>query len=198
MHLFDGVDQVGQTFECKVFALHRHDHAMRCTQAIEGEHGQGWWAIDQHKIVVSIDHRQGVFQALVPSFQLHQLNLSPRQFAVGPQNVIPTLFGADARLRHTGGLQQDVVDTELQLALVNARAHGRIALRIQVHQQHTLTDFGQTCSQVDSGGGLADATFLVGYAENFGHGAPRYAMPEVYLPSAARLGLNSAMCVSVW
>ena len=40
MHLLDGVDQIGQTFEGKVFALHGHDDAVGRTQAIEGEHGQ--------------------------------------------------------------------------------------------------------------------------------------------------------------
>jgi hypothetical protein len=32
-----------------------------------------------------------------------------------------------------------------------------------------LTDKSQACRQVDGGGGFANATFLVGNAENFGH-----------------------------
>ncbi len=40
MYLFDGVDQVGQAFERKVFALHGHDHTVCSAQAIEREHGQ--------------------------------------------------------------------------------------------------------------------------------------------------------------
>ena len=52
MHLLDGVDQVCQTFEREILALHGDDHPMRCTQAIQREHGERWRAIDQHKVIV--------------------------------------------------------------------------------------------------------------------------------------------------
>ena len=38
MHLLDGIDQVGQPFERKIFTLHRHDHAVGATQAVQGQH----------------------------------------------------------------------------------------------------------------------------------------------------------------
>ncbi len=38
MHLLDGVDQISQALQGEIFTLHRHDHAMRTTQAVECEH----------------------------------------------------------------------------------------------------------------------------------------------------------------
>ena len=49
VHLLDGVDQVGQAFEREVFALHRHDHAVRAAQAVQREQAQAGRAVDQTK-----------------------------------------------------------------------------------------------------------------------------------------------------
>ena len=40
VNLLDGVDQIGQTLQRKILALHRNNHTMCCTQTIEGKHGQ--------------------------------------------------------------------------------------------------------------------------------------------------------------
>jgi hypothetical protein len=55
VHLLDGVDQVRQAFEREVLALHRHDHAVRRAQAVEGEQAQRRRAVDQHEVVVGFD-----------------------------------------------------------------------------------------------------------------------------------------------
>jgi hypothetical protein len=65
--------------------------------------------------------------------------------------------------------EQHVVDAVRQLALVDARAHGGIALRVEVDHEHALAHLGQAGGQVDGGRGLADAAFLVGHAEDPRH-----------------------------
>ena len=57
---------------------------------------------------------------------------------------------------------QDLVDGATQGALVDAAAHGGIALGIEVDQQGALPELGQGRRQIDTGGGLADAALLVG------------------------------------
>ena len=52
-------------------------------------------------------------------------------------------------------------------ALIHPAAHRGIALRIEVNEQHPLPERGQASGEIDSGGRLADAAFLIGDAENF-------------------------------
>jgi hypothetical protein len=169
VHLLDGVDQIGQAFERKVFALHGHDDAVRAAQAVEREHGQRRRAIDEHEVVVGLHFGQGRLEALLAPLDVYQLHLGAGQFAVGSQQLVAALFCRHRRLAHRGRFQQHVVHRELELALVHARAHGGIALRVEVDHEHTLADLGQARGQVHGGGGLADAALLVRYAENFGH-----------------------------
>src|SRR5690606_29465978 len=63
-----------------------------------------------------------------------------------------------------------LVDRALEAALVDAAAHRRIALRVEVDQQRALAVARQRGSEIHRGGGLADSAFLVGYDENLGHG----------------------------
>mmetsp|Transcript_647 Transcript_647/g.1346 ORF Transcript_647/g.1346 Transcript_647/m.1346 type:complete len:319 (-) Transcript_647:392-1348(-) len=168
--LLDGVDQVGQAFEGEVLALHRHDHAVGAAQAVEREHRQRRRAVDQDEVVVRGGGRQRGLEAGLAALQLDQLDLGAGELAVGAEHVIAGLVGPGLGLGDGGRLQQHVVDRGLELALVDAGAHGGIALRVQVHHEHALADLGQAGGEVDGGGGLADATLLVGDAENLGHG----------------------------
>ncbi|MNV43341.1 hypothetical protein D3C71_1350520 [compost metagenome] len=64
---------------------------------------------------------------------------------------------------------QQVVDRVLELVLVHTAAHGGVALRIEVDQQHTTFGRGQRCGEIDTGGGLAHATLLVRDCEYLSH-----------------------------
>ena len=57
----------------------------------------------------------------------------------------------------------------LERAFVDAGAHRRVALRIEVHDEDALANARQAGRQVDASGGFADAAFLVGNAKNSGH-----------------------------
>src|SRR5690606_21990344 len=50
-----------------------------------------------------------------------------------------------------------------------ARAHGGVALGIQVHHEHALPDLGEAGGQVHRGGGLAHPALLVRDTKNLGH-----------------------------
>ena len=170
VHLADGVDQVGQSFQGKVFALHRNDHAVCGAQTIECEQAQSRRAINQNEVVIGIHRGEGRFQTDFAPFLVDQLHLCTGQFAVGSQHVVSACITRNACLGHTGFLQQHVVHTVGELALVHVRAHRCVALRIHIHQQHALPQGRQSGCQVHAGGGFANAAFLVGNAENFGHG----------------------------
>ena len=56
------------------------------------------------------------------------------------------------------------VNTLLQRVFVHARTHRRIALRIDVDQQHTTVLRGKRSGKIDGGGRLADAAFWLAIA----------------------------------
>ena len=58
--------------------------------------------------------------------------------------------------------QQDLAAAVLDTVLVDPAGHGRVALRVHVDQQHSLARLRQGRGKVGGGGGLADATLLVG------------------------------------
>ena len=175
VNLLDGVGQIGQAFEREVFALHGHDHALRGAQAVEGEHAQRWRAVDQHEVVVAIDGGQRVLQAALAALFADQFDLGTGQLAVGAQHGVGAA-GVFQLVGHAGGFgdagrfQQHVVHRQRHRPLVDARAHGGVALRVEVDHQHALADLGQAGGQVDGGRRLADAALLVGNAENMRHG----------------------------
>ena len=80
--------------------------------------------------------------------------------------------GGKTPFGHRHASDQHLVHRHRQAALVHARAHGGVALRVQIDHQHALANFGQTSGQIHRGGGFTNATFLVGNTKYFGHAAP--------------------------
>jgi hypothetical protein len=66
---------------------------------------------------------------------------------------------------HRRATNQNLVDRRQRFALDDAAAGRRVALRIEIDQQHALTDLGETGREIDSRRRLADAALLVGYRE---------------------------------
>jgi len=71
------------------------------------------------------------------------------------------------RGRHHGFAQrrladQHVIGRAVAAAAVDAKTGGSVALRIEIDDQHTLADRSECGTQIDRGGGLADAALLVG------------------------------------
>ena len=166
VHLLDRVDQVREAFEGEVLALHRHDDAVRARQAVQGQQAEAGRAVDEHEVVVGGGGGERAAQALVAPLEPDQLHLGAGQLAVRADDVVAALRARLARLGDRRVLEQDVVDAQVEGALVDAGAHGRVALRIEVDDQGAPAELGETGGQVHGGRGLADAALLVGDAED--------------------------------
>ncbi len=70
-------------------------------------------------------------------------------------------------------MQQDVVHRVLEVAGVHPQPGGGVALRVEIDHQGAVAELGQGRSQVDRGGGLADAALLIGDGEDAEAGDPR-------------------------
>ena len=111
-------------------------------------------------------------QARFAVLHIDHFDFGAGQFAVGRHHVVVAAGRTLTRdLPMSASPEQHVVDRARQRALVDAAAHGRVALRIEIDQQYALLRRRQAGGKIDAGGGLADAAFLVRDRENFCHGA---------------------------
>ncbi len=171
-------------------------------QRVEREQRQRRRAVDQDVVVVRTQRRECGLEALLAPGFAHQADFGRGQLDVGRQQV-EVLGGALEDLGRVGLAQQHVADRFLDLALVDAAAHGGIALRVEVDQQHALGRLRERGGQVDRGGGLADSAFLVGDSDDASHAAdclglglvrvfrPRGAGLEIMPLSRPRCGRDS-------
>ncbi len=65
---------------------------------------------------------------------------------------------------------EHVVDGSGKLARAQAQGAGGVSLGIDIDDEHALARGGQIRAQVDGGGGLAHAAFLIGNRVDSGHG----------------------------
>ncbi len=168
MHLANGVDEIGETLESKVLALHRHHDAVGADQPVERQQRQARRAIDEHEVVLALDGRERLLEPTLPARHADQLDFRARKLPVRSQHVIAALVGGHAGFGDGRGLEQHVVDGAGEPALVDAGAHRGVALRVEVDREHALADLRQTRCEVDGRRRLADAALLVGHAEHSG------------------------------
>lgn len=105
-------------------------------QGVDGQHVQRRRAVDEDVIVVLADRRQSITQAAFLHLHFQQCHFRSGQIAVGRQQLVATVFGKLHGLAQVAFADQHVVDRVLEGVLVDAAAHGRIALRVEVDQQH--------------------------------------------------------------
>jgi chromosome partitioning protein len=90
VNLLDGVDQICQTFQREILALHGHNHAVSAAQAVQRQHGQAGRAVDQDKVVLVGHGGHGGLDAALAALDIDQLDLGTGQVAVGTQNIVTT------------------------------------------------------------------------------------------------------------
>src|SRR5207247_7078668 len=104
-------------------------------------------------------------QAQLPAEGGDELDLGAGQVQGGGRHEeVAERGGLDAVL--DGDLvDDDVVHRRLEVARVDTDARGGVALGIEVDAQRAVVELGQAGAEVDGGGGLAHAPFLVGDGE---------------------------------
>src|SRR5260221_637114 len=86
--------------------------------------------------------------------------------------VVAAALRARANSRELSQPQQQVIHGAGHRALIDATAHGGVALRIQINKQDTTACLRERGGEIDAGRGLADAAFLVHHCENSRHSQP--------------------------
>ncbi len=164
-HLLDRVDQIRQPFQRVVLALHGNHDRVRRGQGIHRDQIERGRAVDQDVVVIRFEQRERILEPRLARQLVDQFDLGTGELAVRRHHV-EAAVGAHAHLVDRLVADQHMVDGLLEAGLVDAAPRRRVALRIEVDQQHAALGRGQAGSEIDARGGLADPTFLVGYGEN--------------------------------
>ena len=160
-HALDGADQIRQSLQCVVLALHRDHHRLRSGQSVDRQQIQRRRAIDQDEIVFGSNRLQRVLETGFAVLDIDQFDFSAGQFAIRRQDIVA---GVRSTLAYLGNLflaEQHLIHGCRQATLVDAAAHSGVPLRIEIDQQHTALHRRQARREIDPGGGLADTAFLV-------------------------------------
>ena len=165
------LDQRRQPLERVVLALHRDQHAVGRDQRIDRQHVQRRRTIDEHDVELldgsaasasrSRDSQPGL--PIISHFGRDQVLVGGHQFEIG---VIDRRAAPRRRRCRRATHRSSSARTR---ALVDAAAHGRVALRIDVDQQHAPLRRRQRGGEIDARRRLADAAFLIGDGEDAMH-----------------------------
>ncbi len=157
----NGVQELHQALERQVLGLHRNDHAVRGHQGVHGHRAERRRAVEQGEPEPLPDRARACAQVLLGALDPRQLDRGARQVAVRRND--PEVVGARGprRLGDRALADQAVVGGGAKLA-PQTQGDGRVALRVEVAEQH-LGALGRGAGgEVDGGRRLADAALLVG------------------------------------
>ncbi len=176
-----GGAQRGDPLEGEVLALEGDEHALGGHEGVDGEQAQAGGAIDEDVVVAGGHRFQGLLQAELAGQQGNELDLRPREVAVGGSQGQVLEVGGDHDLLQRPLLDQHLVDAGPGLARLAAEPGGEVSLGVGVHGQHPPLGRGQAGRQVDGGGGLArdEGRLRLGGAAEDQHPAPlRHEHPQ--------------------
>ncbi len=132
------------------------------TSALTRQHVQRRRAVDDDEVVAVAHRRQRIAQPRFAALARHQQpHFGRGQVLVGGQQPERAVDHRDDGLLGGAFAQQHFAAAQLHAGLFHAAAHGGIALRVQVDQQHAPLRRRQRRSQVHGGGGLAHTALLV-------------------------------------
>ena len=188
--LFHGGEQRRQPLERVILALHGNEHAVGRDQRVDGEHVERRRTVDEDDVEGFALGLERLAQLDLPSDrQRQQAHFRGGEVLVGRQQHEVALFDLDQCGRKIAFPEQHFTGAALERALVDPAAHGGVALRIQIHQQHAPPRGGEGCREIDRRGGLADAALLVRDGDDPLHGRQCTSPPRPRRKRGLRRGL---------
>jgi len=167
---FDQVEDFSHPLQCEVLALDRDEDFFGGDEGAGHEEPDAGGTVEQDKVERGIVFERGESLADTEEgvFQTGQFDLGPGEIQFGREDLEVGLAGGLQHFRGAGLSQQDRIEASAGNAF-QAETAGGVGLGIEVNQKDAATGLSRPGGQVDGGGRLADATFLV----HHGHDAHR-------------------------
>jgi hypothetical protein len=165
-------DQLGEALQGVVLALGWDQHRLGRGEGIDGQQTERWRAIDEDVVVVGGGDAQDAGQTALPLGLRGELDLGS-----GERHRRRRERHADdlCRYDHLGEgsvSEQSVVEGGREARSVDSEPAGRVALRIEVEDEDSLSRECERGRQIDYGRRLADAALLVGTGDRLTHSGP--------------------------
>src|SRR5256885_546173 len=134
-YAFNRVQQLADTFEGKVLALHRNQHGVGCNQRVQREQVQRRGTVQHHELEAITQWRERLAHAKLTRLSVDQLKVGADQVLVRWNQ--PELFELcrEQRLLPSGRTHQQMVGVDAVRFLSESQAAGGVRLRIAIHQQ---------------------------------------------------------------
>ena len=161
-------DELRQTFQRIVLALHRDEHTVAGAQAVEGEQIQTGRAVDKDEVVDLLHRGQRLAQAALTSGQVDHFQTGTGQTGVGADDI-GAVLGVPDGLRRRCPADEHLISARFHAALWDAIAGGGVALRVEIYDKHLFAQCRYAGRKVDGGGGFAHSALLVCDRYNFCH-----------------------------
>src|SRR5690606_1032971 len=164
-------DEVGQSFERKIFAVQRDQHGVGRDERVQREQAERRRAVDEDTVEAIAQRLQERAQTRLAVRQRDELDFGAGQVALGGKCGGVVARGRwEERGRVGAGAGEGVGGRADGAALTTeADAAGYVALWVGVDEEDPLVGEGQRGREVDGGGGLADAALLVRDGDDPGH-----------------------------
>jgi hypothetical protein len=169
----DRCDQLAESFQGVVLALHRHEHRVGSSKRIHRQKPERRWAVEQNVVHFLSGLPKHSGEAPLTLLDRRQLELGTRKGDRGGNDT----DAGDDRVDDVGAqvLEVDhrVVDRRLERCTVNPESTRGVALRIEIHDQDPFAGETQIGGEIHDCRGLADAAFLVRARDRLPHSVPR-------------------------
>jgi len=157
--------EIGEAFEREVLAVERNQHGVRGDERIQREESEGWGRVDEDEIEAVAQRRQHVAQTPLAIRHRDELHLGAGEIAIGRHQRQPLdgSFEDERRgiLGRLGPRERLVHGARLGCAPLEAESAREVPLRVHVDGQDLLLRHRERRREVDRGGRLADAAFLI-------------------------------------
>lgn len=163
----DGVHECGDAFKGEEFALDGNEDGVGGHEGVEGKKIEGGWAVDEYVLVVFADIFEVGFEDGLAVLGVSELEVDADEVLVGGNDVEAVHFGAVDGVADFSGVGQDVVGGREAIGLSDSEAACGVSLGIGIDQEDLDFTRGQCCREIDGGRSFTDATFLIGYSDDF-------------------------------
>ena len=165
-YFLDRFEQVVGALEREVRRLNRNEQVRGGHQGVDGQEAEGGRTIDHDRLVLVEDLMQLVFEAerRIELPRHPRLEFGERNARRRDRQILVRRRQDDVTQRD-GRFDEHVVHAASHGLQIHER-HAAIGLGIEIDQQRSALSHGQRSGQIDGGGRLADAPFLIGNREN--------------------------------
>ena len=166
--LIVNINNPGKTFEAEIFALDWDKQAVRGGEGGSHENAQGRRAVDDEKVVavLLLQRRENLAEANEVIICFDEIHLRAGEFRLGRDNKeIGEAGGLD--FPRDGILSDENPVKALTFTRPDAESTGCVPLGVEVEEEYTDSARREAGGEIDGGGRLSDASFLIGYCDDF-------------------------------